>query len=39
VDLLHVAYAAGLSAETFVGFDDGQLALAKAAGLHTLRPR
>jgi len=33
-----VAYAKELSAERFVGFDDGQLALAEAAGLKTLKP-
>ena len=38
-DILHVAYATELSAERFIGFDDDQLALAKAAGLDTLRPR
>ena len=37
-DLLHVAYAKELSAELFVGFDDDQLALARAAGLKTLKP-
>jgi predicted nucleic acid-binding protein len=37
-DLLHVAYAKELSAQLFVGFDDDQLALAKAAGLKTLKP-
>lgn len=37
-DLLHVAYARELSAELFVGFDDDQLALAKAAGLKTFKP-
>jgi hypothetical protein len=37
-DLLHVAYAKELSAALFVGFDDDQLALARAAGLKTLRP-
>ena len=36
-DLLHVAYARELSAKLFVGFDDDQLALAKAAGLKTLK--
>jgi predicted nucleic acid-binding protein len=37
-DLLHVAYAVELAAETFVSFDDEQLALAGAAGLRTIRP-
>jgi predicted nucleic acid-binding protein len=37
-DLLHVAYAKELSAALFVGFDDDQLALARAAGLKTLKP-
>jgi predicted nucleic acid-binding protein len=35
-DLLHVAYAKELAAETFVGYDDDQLALAAAAGLKTV---
>ena len=38
-DLLHVAYAVELSAETFVSFDNDQLALAEAAGLKTVFPR
>ena len=38
-DLLHVAYAKELSAETFVSVDDDQLALADAAGLDTIRPK
>lgn len=38
-DLLHVAYAVELSAQTFVSFDDDQLALANAAGLKTTRPK
>ena len=38
-DLLHVAYAKELSAETFVSFDDDQLALAVAVGLKTIRPK
>jgi predicted nucleic acid-binding protein len=37
-DLLHVAYAKELSAELFVGFDNDQLSLARAAGLRTLKP-
>jgi predicted nucleic acid-binding protein len=37
-DLLHVAYAKELAAETFVSFDEDQLTLAKAAGLKTARP-
>jgi predicted nucleic acid-binding protein len=37
-DLLHVAYAVELSAETFVGFDTDQLNLAAAAGLKAVRP-
>lgn len=37
-DLLHVAYANELAAETFVSFDDDQLALAQATGLKTVRP-
>ncbi len=37
-DLLHVAYANELAAETFVSFDDEQLALAKASGLKTDLP-
>ena len=37
-DLLHVAYAKELSAELFVGFDDDQLALARAAGLKMIKP-
>jgi predicted nucleic acid-binding protein len=37
-DLLHVAYATELSAQTFVSFDDDQLALANAAGLNAIRP-
>ena len=38
-DLLHVAYARELSAQTFVSFDDDQLALAAAVGLKTFRPK
>jgi predicted nucleic acid-binding protein len=38
-DLLHVAYAKELAAETFVSFDDDQLQLAGAAGLKTVKPR
>jgi predicted nucleic acid-binding protein len=37
-DLLHVAYAKELAAETFVSFDDDQLALARASGLKTAKP-
>ena len=37
-DLLHVAYAKELAAETFVSFDEDQLALADATGLKTLKP-
>ncbi len=37
-DLLHVAYAVELAAEAFVGFDDDQLELARAAGLKVIRP-
>lgn len=37
-DLLHVAYANELAAETFVSFDEDQLALAGATGLKTVRP-
>jgi len=37
-DLLHVAYAKELSAQLFIGFDNDQLALARAAGLRTTRP-
>ncbi len=37
-DLLHVAYAKELSAQLFIGFDDDQLALARAAGLRITRP-
>lgn len=38
-DLLHVAYAKELSAETFVSFDNDQLALAAAAGLKAVKPK
>ena len=38
-DLLHVAYAKELTAETFVSFDDDQLALAEAAGLKAVKPK
>jgi predicted nucleic acid-binding protein len=38
-DLLHVAYALELAADVFVGFDDDQLELAKAAGLRILKPK
>jgi predicted nucleic acid-binding protein len=38
-DLPHVAYAKELGADLFVSFDDDQVALAKAAGLKSLRPR
>ena len=38
-DLLHVAYAAELRAVTFVGFDADQLGLAKAAGMHAVKPK
>lgn len=37
-DLLHVAYANELAAETFVSFDEDQIALAKASGLQGIRP-
>ena len=37
-DLLHVAYAKELAAETFVSFDEDQLELAGAAGLKTVKP-
>jgi predicted nucleic acid-binding protein len=37
-DLLHVAYAKELAAESFVSFDQAQLALAEAVGLKTVRP-
>jgi predicted nucleic acid-binding protein len=37
-DLLHVAYANELAAETFVSFDDAQLELAQASGLKVVRP-
>jgi predicted nucleic acid-binding protein len=37
-DLLHVAYARELGADSFVSFDDDQLALAKAAGLKAVNP-
>ena len=38
-DLLHVAYAKELAAQTFVSFDDDQLALAGAVGLTTTLPK
>ena len=38
-DLLHLAYALELSAQTFVSFDEDQLTLAKVAGLNTARPQ
>lgn len=37
-DLLHAAYAKEMSAQLFVSFDHDQLALARAAGLKTLKP-
>src|SRR5712664_3154044 len=37
-DLLHVAYAKELAADSFVSFDDDQLQLAQAVGLSALRP-
>lgn len=37
-DLLHVAYAKELVADSFVSFDREQLALAEASGLKTVRP-
>jgi predicted nucleic acid-binding protein len=37
-DLLHVAYANELAAESFVSFDERQLALAQASGLKIVRP-
>lgn len=37
-DLLHVAYAVESAADLFVSFDEGQLALARAAGLKAVRP-
>jgi predicted nucleic acid-binding protein len=37
-DLLHVAYAKQLAAETFASFDTDQLMLAEAAGLKTVCP-
>ena len=37
-DLLHVAYALELAAETFVSFDADQLQIAEAAGLRTVCP-
>jgi predicted nucleic acid-binding protein len=37
-DLLHVAYAKELAADSFVSFDDDQIRLAAAAGLDTCRP-
>lgn len=37
-DLLHVAYAVELSAQTFVSFDADQFALAQIAGLKTISP-
>jgi len=38
-DLLHVAYAKELATDTFVSFDEAQLALAEAAGLKPLKPK
>jgi predicted nucleic acid-binding protein len=38
-DVLHVAYAKELAAQTFVSFDDDQLVLAQAAGLKTVKPQ
>jgi predicted nucleic acid-binding protein len=38
-DVLHVAYAKELAAETFVSFDDDQLTLAQASALKVMRPR
>ncbi|MDB6037074.1 MAG: hypothetical protein JWM99_915 [Verrucomicrobiales bacterium] len=37
-DLLHVAFAREISAETFITFDEDQLDLAKAAGMKVVRP-
>jgi len=37
--VLHVAYAKELAAQTFVSFDDDQLALTQAAELRTVKPR
>jgi hypothetical protein len=38
-DLLHVAYAVELVSDLFVSFDDGQLELARNAGLNVEKPR
>ena len=38
-DLLHVAYALELGAESFVSYDDEQVNLASACGLKAVRPR
>jgi predicted nucleic acid-binding protein len=38
-DLLHVAYAKELAADSFVTFDEDQLELAQAAGLHAVVPK
>jgi predicted nucleic acid-binding protein len=37
-DLLHVAYAKELAADSFVTFDEDQLQLAAAIGLNAIRP-
>jgi predicted nucleic acid-binding protein len=37
-DLLHVAYAKELAAESFISFDNDQLVLAEAAGLKVENP-
>ena len=37
-DLLHVAYAKEISAETFVTFDADQLELAEASGMKAVCP-
>ena len=38
-DLLHVAYAKELAADSFISFDDEQIELANAAGLSAFRPQ
>src|SRR5688572_19501018 len=38
-DLLHVAYAQELAAQSFVSFDNEQLALAEATGLKSVNPK
>jgi hypothetical protein len=38
-DLLHVAYAKELAADSFISFDNEQIDLANGTGLSALRPQ